>query len=159
MSTYTPARRYSPVPDLQPPSMPTARTCVQCGSNKTQRVKNRIGNGGYQVFDLCLACGENARGHAVYLPHSKVGKLDLIPVHKDYAVQNQPCEVCGKREGTELHHFAPRHIFEDAEQWPQAYLCKAHHDEWHIRMAAHFAEGTCHYCNGLAVKELSHANY
>ncbi len=42
------------------------------------------------------------------------------------------CAVCGDR-GTENHHWAPRGIFgQECEKWPQDWLCKRHHDEWHV---------------------------
>lgn len=151
-------RTYAPVPTQKysPPVDPVVFTCCKCQGHNIKRVKNRTGNGAFQVFDLCLDCGANARGNALYLPHTKVGDLQFIPLFNDYAAKNPSCVVCGKREGTELHHFAPRHIFADAEQWPQAYLCKDHHREWHIRMAAHVIEGECKYCKSLSMKELSH---
>lgn len=46
----------------------------------------------------------------------------------------QTCAVRGCPEwGEELHHFAPKCLFgsDVAELWPKAYLCTAHHDEWH----------------------------
>lgn len=45
------------------------------------------------------------------------------------------CDVCGTL-GAELHHYAPRHLFDDAEDWPKGHLCKYHHKLWHdiIRM-------------------------
>jgi hypothetical protein len=46
------------------------------------------------------------------------------------------CHVCGSDDLVEQHHWAPQVIFPD---WPhlQIPLCKAHHDEWHIRMRQH----------------------
>lgn len=41
------------------------------------------------------------------------------------------CARCGNR-GTERHHWAPRAIFgKECESWPQDYLCKDCHDQWH----------------------------
>ena len=49
-----------------------------------------------------------------------------------------PCERCGTTTGTELHHWAPVAIFNDAEQWPKSWLCPTCHRIWHnaIRAAA-----------------------
>ena len=33
-----------------------------------------------------------------------------------------PCHKCGSYAGTELHHWAPRHLFDDADDWPQSFL-------------------------------------
>lgn len=56
--------------------------------------------------------------------------LESITVGDDYSLNNPPCKRCGER-GTQLHHWAPKELFEDAEDWPQDYLCKKHHQEWH----------------------------
>lgn len=42
------------------------------------------------------------------------------------------CARCGAR-GVENHHWAPQAIFgaEEANKWPQDYLCKDCHDQWH----------------------------
>jgi hypothetical protein len=61
--------------------------------------------------------------------------LSQIPVAVDRRTQNPPCVVCG-RWGTELHHWAPRHIFGDqADHWPTAWLCKECHAYWHRCLA------------------------
>lgn len=149
----------SSVPRKSTSTLPVVNVCCRCGGQHIRRVKNRIGNGSYQVFDLCLACERNARGNGISLPHYQVEALDLIPLYQDYTKDSPVCEVCGSMEGTELHHFAPQHIFKtEAEKWPKSYLCKKCHDEWHIRIAAHFAEGSCRYCLGLSVKEVCYAN-
>ena len=42
------------------------------------------------------------------------------------------CEFLGcTRRDTQYHHFAPRHLFDDADSWPGAYLCAYHHTLWH----------------------------
>lgn len=44
----------------------------------------------------------------------------------------QPCEVCGDRGTTEIHHWAPWHLFpDDADQWPTSRLCRTCHQRWH----------------------------
>lgn len=140
-----------------PPMIPVAIQCEECQGYTIRRVKNRIASGAYQVFDLCLDCGKNARGSALYIPHQRAGiPLDKIPLFMDYTSNSPPCYVCGRTDGTELHHFAPQHIFPDAHKWPQEYLCKKHHDEWHVMMAAHIQSGECRYCNGLAAKGQVH---
>ncbi|WP_425518228.1 HNH endonuclease [Nitratireductor kimnyeongensis] len=42
-----------------------------------------------------------------------------------------PCERCGSTEGTEVHHWAPWHLFDDADEWPTSNLCKSCHTRWH----------------------------
>lgn len=133
------------------PVIPLAFRCKACNSGQVQRVKNRIGNGSFQVWDMCLTCGKNARGSAIYIPQKQMGTLLTdIPLFTDYTLTAPPCIICGSREGTENHHFAPRHIFEDAEQWPQGNLCTKHHKEWHTKITAHVMNDNCKYCKGLA---------
>lgn len=44
----------------------------------------------------------------------------------------KPCAVCGAAGDTELHHWAPVHLFGDeAFAWPTSYLCKTCHVRWH----------------------------
>lgn len=80
-----------------------------------------------------------------YIQHIKLAIipkdiLDNIPFTEDYRANNPPCAVCGKR-GTELHHWAPQHLFEDANNWPQSYLCREHHLLWHSRIMEHSNNG------------------
>lgn len=63
--------------------------------------------------------------------------LESMPIQEDFTTKNPPCIVCG-RLGTELHHFAPQHLFEDADLWPKSYLCRSHHNEWHRRISDHY---------------------
>lgn len=133
------------------PPVISMKPCLHCRSRNVSRVKNRIASGAFQIFDLCGNCGENARGSAIYIPHKQAGiALEAIPLHKDYTLTAPPCIVCGSRDGTDNHHFAPRHIFQDAEKWPQGALCNFHHREWHTKMAAHIMKDNCKYCKGLA---------
>lgn len=139
--------------------LPLKYQCIQCRGTRIRRVKNRTGSGAYQVIDLCLDCQSNARGNALYIPHKQAGApLEDIPLWVDYTKQNPPCVVCGLHEGTELHHFAPRHIFgwDEAERWPQGYLCKTCHDKWHITIALHYEDNSCIYCKGLMSKGKAH---
>lgn len=46
-----------------------------------------------------------------------------------------PCSYRGCSGGGEdMHHFAPRNTFKDADDWPVLPLCRTHHVEWHTRM-------------------------
>lgn len=54
-----------------------------------------------------------------------------LAIGADYSRNNPPCTRCGV-SGTELHHWAPKELFEDAEDWPQDYLCKKCHERWHL---------------------------
>lgn len=66
--------------------------------------------------------------------------IERIPIIEDYTNNNPPCERC-KATGTELHHWAPRHLFEDADLWPQSYLCSDCHKRWHTVIPNHWRPG------------------
>lgn len=141
------------------PIIQIPRHCFYCQSRKITRVKNRIGNGAFQVWDMCVNCERHAWGRVYYIPHKQAGMpLEEIPLFQDYMKHNPPCVVCHSREGTELHHFAPRHIFgtEEAERWPKEYLCVKHHRVWHESVAMHYQED-CLYCKGLVTKGRANA--
>lgn len=51
------------------------------------------------------------------------------------ATEVVPCSRCGRRDGTQNHHWAPRAVFGlDAERWPQSPLCVECHGIWHRTM-------------------------
>lgn len=62
--------------------------------------------------------------------------LENIPIWKDNRGDNPPCARCGIY-GTELHHWAPRHLFDDCDDWPTAYLCPSCHQLWHNKIQQH----------------------
>lgn len=59
--------------------------------------------------------------------------VEEIPVERDYTSGH--CARCGA-PGVEVHHTAPREVFDDCDEWPTVDLCPAHHREWHRRMNA-----------------------
>jgi len=89
--------------------------------------KIRCSNGSIQYKAYCLECG----GKGANFPYSQVEGLDesRIPLLTNHDVI--PCERCGSEEGSERHHWAPVHLFEDADDWPTGYLCRKCHLEWH----------------------------
>ena len=122
--------------------------CKFCTGLEIERVRNVTASGASQVFDLCLKCGKNSNGTAMYLPRKITGAPEQFRVIADYRLSGEKCAVCGEA-GTEDHHFAPRHIFgvEEAELWPRSYLCVKHHKEWHNRIMAHAR--SCELCRRL----------
>lgn len=48
-----------------------------------------------------------------------------------------PCARCGSFDHVEWHHWAPQALFEDAEDWPMAQLCRSCHTLWHQRVTPH----------------------
>ena len=87
-------------------------------------------NGSVQYKAYCMECGGRGGG----LSHSDAVGLDpsRIPILSRNEVV--PCEKCGSEEGSEVHHWAPMHLFEDAEDWPKSYLCRRCHMEWHAKV-------------------------
>ena len=96
------------------------------------------GNGTYQVRARCYEC---RRWSSSQVAHDYVRGLGLDPAHDlDTIVDRRGyvaiCSVrgCGS-DDVELNHFAPRAIFrEEADDWPTAYLCRKHHQEWGQRV-------------------------
>lgn len=75
--------------------------------------------------------GHHVKGHPFFSQDALPSEIfDSLVIEDDYSLNNPPCKRCGTR-GTQLHHWAPKEFFEDAEQWPQDYLCKTCHELWH----------------------------
>jgi hypothetical protein len=90
----------------------------------------RKGNGGHVAQWLCMLCG--------YRRDVRRGETDTI---RDICIQDntlldppEPCARCRSTTGTELHHWAPSAIFNDAGSWPTSWLCVACHRTWHQAM-------------------------
>lgn len=78
----------------------------------------------YKVY--CTECREKG-GAIAYdvLRGVNTSTIKTIRTHKI-----APCERCGSLDGSELHHWAPRHLFEDADEWPTSHLCRRCHMKW-----------------------------
>lgn len=94
------------------------------------------GNGSYQVRPWCDECGRWSTGSVPQASLTAKGLLATdLQVVADYRGQLGRCSYRGcDREAVEDHHFAPRAVFADADDWPRALLCVEHHTEWHRRM-------------------------
>jgi hypothetical protein len=65
--------------------------------------------------------------------HPKVREVNLDEA--DGEVVNEPsgsCARCGRTDAIELHHWAPWHLFRDADDWPTSLLCPDCHRLWHV---------------------------
>lgn len=80
---------------------------------------------------VCGRCGHGRQsvGRMALLAHDIL--VTELPVLAD--LRRDYCERCGEL-GAQLHHMAPRAVFNDPDSWPLAYLCQACHVEWHQRM-------------------------
>lgn len=119
------------------------RVCLRC-ETRTRSVLVRLtaANGATHAMWRCETCGRNTAG----TPDKQVpfvGRTELLrwrvvvedlPPVTDYRSTEHPCVVCGRTE-TELHHFAPRAVFDtEADNWPTAWLCSGPdgcHARWH----------------------------
>lgn len=88
-------------------------------------------SGATVVVERCPKCRTAPDKNNSFLP-KKNYDLDKLPVFVDYTPEAKKCEVVGcTNVGSEWHHYAPQHLFQDANDWPTGYLCKYHHDLWH----------------------------
>lgn len=108
-------------------------TCRHCGIETVWRLARTImKNGASLIFWQCLECEKRAE-KARNIPHEEIHKRKIsfqsIPVIGDYR-DGEICARCG-RKNVEYHHWAPKHLFKDANAWPGDYLCPDCHREWH----------------------------
>ena len=110
--------------------------CQSCGQYKpwTYMVQIRQ-DGGKHILKVCLSCKDRATegwtGRDTVITRGV--DPDTLPVHTPEWKSGDHltyCVRCGK-EGAQNHHFAPRSLFPDADEWPQGYLCEKHHTQWH----------------------------
>jgi len=93
------------------------------------------GNGAKHVGYYCEDCGgweirPGQRGK--WLPHAGID-VDALPVVVEQGIAQ--CEHCKKHTWCELHHYAPRKLFKDADNWPTGWLCTPGcHEEWHAKI-------------------------
>lgn len=84
-------------------------------------------NGAKQPWRRCITCGLLAT------TNTDVAALPLV--FRDLRNKfDRPCQRCGARDGVEFHHWAPRAIFADADDWPLGLLCRPCHQFWHQTM-------------------------
>lgn len=108
-----------------------------CGAPAEWRV-DIFRNGSKNVVCVCLICENDKVGGIQY--HPKLGRdVEHLTVRKDY---RDPDRECAHKDCTEFvvekHHWAPRHLFADADRWPKAYLCPYHHRLWHEKISDHY---------------------
>jgi hypothetical protein len=109
---------------------PGCRHCCRHPADTWLKGYLRKGNGSHVAQKLCLRCGlrEDLRR----------GETNTIA---DICIQDntlldppEPCARCRSTTGTELHHWAPSAIFNDAGSWPTSWLCVTCHRTWHQAM-------------------------
>jgi hypothetical protein len=65
------------------------------------------------------------------------GRVIDLRVDGEGFTLSPPCEHCGSSGGSQLHHWAPRALFPDADRWPTGWLCSACHSHWHVTTRTH----------------------
>lgn len=111
------------------------------GSN--DEVGIRLNAGGMPTFRLrCRSCSYTI-GHLS--KRTVFHEWGFTPDTFDFYEQAPPSrdEMCSVDEcdkpGVDRHHFAPKAPFgyREAQRWPQAWLCKEHHVQWHRTMSGY----------------------
>lgn len=111
---------------------PGTDRCPNCCTHSLIRGYMLKSNGEACPQALCIYCGK--RGD--------ISRRDMRPVldvilrnnlTDDHWRADALCTHCGRR-GAELHHWAPRAIFNDADSWPMSWLCPDCHRLWHSTM-------------------------
>jgi hypothetical protein len=96
-----------------------------------------VQSSGLKVYRLWCPLCRNSFGP---LPNALVAQWTDRPVtwELDDVAGHHRCTYEGcTAHGAELHHIAPRNTFRDSESWPQVYLCRDHHRQWHQRMSGY----------------------
>jgi len=105
--------------------------CKNCKDVECKIYKQYNRSGSVVVVERCPSCRRNPNPQRAFLP-KKEYNLDDLPLFEDYTEDAHGCEVNGcTNRGSEYHHFAPEHLFEDFNDWPTGWLCMEHHDLWH----------------------------
>ena len=103
--------------------------------------RKRSCNGAWRVGWFCAACRrfvKVADERGLWLSKKVLAergiKLSDVPIERYDTLET--CGHCKRIEFCEWHHYAPKEMFgdEDAEDWPQGYLCVDCHEYWHDRM-------------------------
>lgn len=94
-------------------------------------------NGARQIRFWCTLC-DLPRGGVISHKACRAHGWDphAVPVKRNHARADditRSCARCGSTGPVEYHHFAPWSLFEDANDWPTAFLCPPCHREWHQR--------------------------
>ena len=80
-------------------------------------------DGGFHIQASCPGCRANLKANGQWVSHKNIpGELlTSLPTLDDYSTNNPSCVVC-KARGTQLHHWAPKELFgeAEAERWPKA---------------------------------------
>ena len=113
--------------------------CSKCGSNDFELGK-KITQAGQLVYAFfCSKCHEQ-NGH--HIGHKRLTEKEKreAPLLKHAVFKDESCGRCGKNHSLQRHHWAPYHLFEDADEWPVSYLCVDCHYLWHRKVTPEMAK-------------------
>jgi hypothetical protein len=117
-----------------------SKECHRCGRVvQADLVRKFIANGEVFFSWWCVECQgyiHPQNGGGLWIEKQKV--LNALKTRnideEDIPIADYSCGVrcarCGLR-GTDLHHWAPQALFQDADRWPTDYLCRNCHGQWH----------------------------
>lgn len=105
--------------------------CPNCGGEPVlYREINR--NGANVITARCHRCNSIVNPRRPFLSKSEHPNWEQYPLYRDGLQTSEKCSVTGcDRRDTEFHHYAPQHLFDNADSWATGYLCSVHHREWH----------------------------
>lgn len=112
------------------------RPCSRCKTATSQEICCRLNADESQAFgwwcDKCHWWNQRANGSGFWIQKDELERSGVeISTIRVVEILTQPrCAKCGKR-GAQQHHWAPKHLFKDAEDWPKDYLCTDCHRLWH----------------------------
>lgn len=110
--------------------------CERCCDYQPALLMRIVSQSGVSMpFWFCLTCQRAATKPPKWLSRKVTSAYqvdpDVLPVYGNVTVLY--CTRCGGA-GAEYHHWAPKEVFDDADNWPGAYLCVKCHHKWHEAM-------------------------
>jgi len=113
--------------------------CSKCGSNDFDIGKKITEAGQLAYAFFCSFCAEQNGNH---IGHRKLTEKEKqeAPLLKHTVFKNESCGRCGKNHSLQRHHWAPYHLFDDADEWPVSYLCIDCHALWHRKVTPEMAK-------------------
>jgi len=100
---------------------------------------HRTANGGKSARAWCERCltqppvstMKREQSLGAFFQH-EIDRMDeFASVATPEVLRHKTCAKCGAVGPTECHHWAPRHLFVDADDWPMSDLCGPCHKRWH----------------------------
>ena len=111
--------------------------CERCGGENVELGRQMMASGRTHICWFCHDCDRPAQLYGPYIPKANLENLgyaseEELPIVQDLRNTEYVCEYHGCDEiAVEVHHWGPKHLFDDFESWPKSYLCPVHHHNWH----------------------------